>query len=77
MEELIKLLQEIRPDVDFEKETELVDDGILDSMDIVSIISEIDDRFGVQIRITELDPDNFNSAENLWSLINQLKSNKD
>lgn len=76
MEELIKLLQEIRPDVDFETETELVDDGILDSMDIVSIISEIDDRFGVQIRITELDPDNFNSAENLLNLIEQLKSDK-
>ncbi len=74
MEELLTLLQEIRPDVDFVNETELVDDGILDSMDIVSIISEIDDRFGVQIRITELDPDNFNSAENLWKLIEELKN---
>lgn len=73
MEELIKLLQEIRPDVDFETETELVDDGILDSMDIVSIISEIDDRFGVQIRITELDPENFNSAQSIWDLIQSLK----
>ena len=73
MEELLKLLSSVRPDVDFENETELVDDGILDSMDIVSIISEIDDVFGVQIRITELDPDNFNSAENLWSLILSLK----
>lgn len=75
MEELIKLLKGVRPDVDFENETELVDDGILDSMDIVSIISEIDDIFGVQIRITELDPDNFNSAENLLKLIQQLKNN--
>lgn len=73
MEELIKILSDIRPDVDFNTETELVDDGILDSMDIVSIISEIDDVFGVQIRITELDPDNFNSAENLWKLIQSIK----
>lgn len=73
MEELLKLLKEVRPDVDFENETELIEDGILDSMDVVSIISSIDDVFGVQIRITELDPENFNSVENLWSLINSLK----
>lgn len=73
MEELLKLLSNVRPDVNFESETELVDEGILDSMDIVSIISEIDDTFNVQIRITELDPDNFNSATNLWNLIQQLK----
>ena len=73
MEELLKLLKEIRPDVDFENENELIDDGILDSMDVVSIISEIDDVFDVQIRITELDPDNFNSAEAIWDLIQKLK----
>lgn len=73
MEKLIKLLKGIRPDVDFENETKLIDDGILDSMDVVSIISEIDDVFGVQIRITELDPDNFNSWEAIWNLIQKLK----
>ena len=73
MEKLLELLHEIRPDVDFENEKELIDDGILDSMDVVSIISSIDDEFGVQIRITELDPENFNSVENLWSLIESLK----
>lgn len=73
MEELLKLLNGIRPDVDFENETELIDDGILDSMDVVSIISEIDDVFGVQIRITELEPENFNSAESIWNLIQKLK----
>ena len=60
MEKLLELLQGIRPDVDFENEIALVDDGILDSMDIVSIISELDDKFDVQVRINELDPDNFN-----------------
>lgn len=73
MEELLKLLEGVRPDVDFETETELIDDGILDSMDVVSIISEIDDVFNVQIRITELDPDNFNSAKAMWDLIQKLK----
>lgn len=61
MDKLLELLKGIRPDVDFETETALIDDGILDSFDVVSIISELDDEFGVQIRIAELDPDNFNS----------------
>ena len=73
MEKLLELLKGIRPDVDFENETALIDDGILDSFDVVSIISEIDDVFGVQIRINELDPENFNSAEAIWNLIQKLK----
>ena len=74
MEQLLELLKGIRPDVDFENETALIDDGILDSFDVVSIISEIDNVFGVQIRITELDPENFNSAVAIWDLVRELKS---
>lgn len=73
MEKLFDLLEGVRPDVDFENETALIDDGILDSFDVVSIISEIDDVFGVQIRINELDPENFNSVEAIWNLIQKLK----
>ena len=65
MDKLLELLKGIRPDVDFETETALIDDGILDSFDVVSIISELDDEFGVQIRIAELDPDNFNSLQSI------------
>lgn len=74
MEKLLELLKGVRPDVDFENETALIDEGLLDSFDVVSIISEIDDVFGVQIRINELDPDNFNSAEAIWNLIQKLKN---
>lgn len=73
MDKLLELLKNIRPDVDFENETELIDEGILDSFDVVSIISEIDDAFGVQIRINELEPENFNSAEAIWNLIVSLR----
>lgn len=73
MEKLLDILKGIRPDVDFNAEEALIDDGILDSFDIVSIISEIDDEFGVQIRITQLEPDNFNSAQSIWDLIQSLK----
>jgi acyl carrier protein len=74
MEQLLELLKGIRADVDFENETALIDDGILDSFDVVSIISEIDDIFGVQIRINELDPENFNSIEAIWNLVQTLKA---
>lgn len=73
MEKLIEILKGIRPDVDFENENALIDDGILDSFDVVSIISELDDEFGVQVKINELDPENFNSAKAIWNLIQSLK----
>lgn len=73
MKKLMEILKGIRADVDFDNEKALVDDGILDSFDVVSIISEIDDAFGVQIRIAELDPENFNSVEAIWNLIQSLK----
>ena len=74
MEKLLELLNGIRPDVDFKKETALIDDGILDSFDVVSIISELDDEFDVQIRINELDPENFNSVEAIWDLVQKLRT---
>lgn len=74
MEKLLEILKGIRPDVDFANETALIDDGILDSFDVVSIISELDDAFGVQVRITELDPENFNSAESIWKLVQELQT---
>lgn len=73
MEQLLEILKGIRPDVDFANETALIDDGILDSYDVVSIISEIDEVFDVQIRINELDPENFNSADAIWNLVQTLK----
>ena len=73
MERLLGILSEIRPDVDFINEEELVDSGILDSFDIVSIIAEVDNEFGVAIRITELKPENFNSASAIYKLIQELK----
>ena len=58
MEKLLEILKSIRSDVDFASETELIDAGILDSLDIVAIISELNDAYDIAIRVTELDPDN-------------------
>ena len=70
----MEILKNIRPDVDFENETSLIDDGVLDSFDVVSIISELDDEFGVQVKINELDPENFNSVESIWNLVQKLQA---
>ena len=72
METLLKILHELHPDVDFTREKGLVDNGILDSMDIVSLVTEINDAFDVSIPAEEILPDNFNSAEELWNLIRRL-----
>ena len=63
MEDFIKMLKGVKPDIDFEHETALVDDGLLESLDIISIISEISEVYGVWIPSDEIIPDNFNSAE--------------
>lgn len=74
MEELIKILAEIRPDIDFHSEMSLVDDGLLDSFDIVSIVSELNDHFDISIRVTELKPENFNSAHAIFEMCKTLQA---
>lgn len=73
MDELIRILEEIRPDIDFESETELIDGGVLDSFDIISIVSEVNDAFDIEIDVTDILPENFNSAEAILELIEKLK----
>ena len=73
MEELLEILQELHTEVNFEEEEHLIDDKILDSFDIVSIISEIADQFDVTISAEHILPENFNSAKALYALIQQLE----
>lgn len=73
MEEFYGILEEIRPDIDFKEETQLVDEGLLDSFDIVSIVSELNDYFDIAIRVTELSPENFNSAEAIHEMCIKLQ----
>ena len=72
MEELLNILKELHEDVDFEVEEGLVDDGILDSLDIVTLITEINDAFDISIPAEEIVPENFNSAGAIWALIEKL-----
>jgi acyl carrier protein len=73
IEQLMEILEELRPDVDFEKEKQLITDGILDSFDIVSLVGELNDAFDIEIQVGNLVPDNFNSTEGMIALIEKLQ----
>lgn len=73
MDELMEILEELRPDVDFENETALIDDGVLDSFDIVALVGELNDAFDIEIKPNNLVPENFNSAEAMMALIEKLQ----
>ena len=72
MEELLDILKGLHPDVDFEHCDSLIDDQILDSIDIVSLVAEINDAFDVTVPAEEIIPENFNSAQALWEMIQRL-----
>ena len=72
MDELIGILEGLHPDVDFEHTVGLIDDGILDSFDIISLVAEIDNVFDVQIPASEIVPENFNSAQAQHDLVERL-----
>lgn len=72
MDELLEILTGLHPEVDFETCRTLIDDGILDSFDIVSLIAEINSEFDIAIPADKIVPENFNSAQALYALIEQL-----
>ena len=74
MEKILDILQGIRSDVDFEKEKKLIDDGILDSFDIIEIVSTFNDEFDIEIDVDELMPENFNTIEAMKQLIEKLQN---
>ena len=73
VEQFMEILEELRPDVDFENEKQLITDGILDSFDIVSLVGELNDAFDIEIQVGNLVPDNFNSTEGMIALIEKLQ----
>lgn len=73
MEKLLEILEDIQPGVDYENCTTLIDDEILDSFAILSIVSELEDAFDVEVTPVEIVPENFNSAQALWNMIERLQ----
>lgn len=73
MNELLEILEDINPDIDYENCDTLIDDNLLDSFAILSIVSELQDAFDITITPAEIIPDNFNSAKALWAMVERLK----
>ncbi len=72
MEDLFKVLEKVKPGVDFRNNNNLIDDEILDSFDIVTLVAALDDEFDVQITAKDILPENFNSAEAIYKLVQKL-----
>lgn len=73
MDELLQVLKELNPDVDYEHESNLIDGKILDSFSIISLISELSDSFDIAISPKYLISENFNSIEAMWSMIQKIR----
>ena len=73
MEELIAILEEIQPDADYRNCTTLIDDGVLTSFDVISIVSELEEAYDIRILPAEIVPANFNSAEAMYAMVQRLK----
>ena len=72
-EQIIEILTEICPGVDFEPETSLIDDGLIDSLDIVAVVTDLMDTFDVQLGVDDLTPENFNSVDAICQLIERAQ----
>lgn len=73
MKELLEILENIDPDINYEAEDKLIDNGCLDSLSILSLVTELEDAFEIEIKPVDLIPTNFNSAKAMWSMIERLQ----
>lgn len=72
MDKILEILSSLHPDISFEGRTDLIDGGIIDSFDIVTLVGELSDTFEVEIGLEHLSPENFNSAESILAMLESL-----
>ena len=77
MEELMDILMDLDPDIDYEHETRLIDGKVLDSFKIVSLVAQISDCFDIEISPKYLVPENFNSVPAMWAMIQKIQEEED
>ena len=74
--QLLEILQDMHPDVDFETHTTLIDDKVIDSFDVITLVAEINDQMDIAIPAEELIPENFNSYAALKALITRIEDDE-
>lgn len=72
MEELIKILEEVKPGIEYEGKTDLVDSGELDSFDVITLVSELNEAYDIEVPVEDIVEENFNSVEAIYKLIQKL-----
>lgn len=75
MKQLLDILREMNDTIDYESEKSLIDGEIIDSLDLMELISEMEEAFDITIEMEDIIPENFNSAEAMWELITRLQDN--
>lgn len=76
MQKLLEILRDVNEDVDFENETALVDEGYIDSFDINVIIAALDEAYDIHIKVGDIEPENFNSAEAILATVKRYQEAK-
>ena len=71
----MEILREIDDSIDYEKETALIDSQLLDSFGVITLVAELEENFDITIEAAEMVPENFNSAEAIWKMIQRLQEN--
>lgn len=74
-EQLLQILSELRPEFDFTEDVNFIEEGMLDSFDIVTLVPELESTFGISIVGTDILPENFSSVNAILSLVDKKKSN--
>ena len=72
IEKILELLKEMKPGFDFTGRTDLVDSGDFDSFDVISLVSEMNEAFQIDVPVEEIVPENFNSLEAIKALAERL-----
>lgn len=75
METLMNILREIDDSIDYENEKALIDDRLLDSFGVITLVSELEDAFDIVIEASEMIPENFNSAQAIYEMVCRLQDN--
>ena len=75
METLMEILEHVNEGIDWAHETKLIDDRIIDSLTVISMIADLEEAFQIVIRAEEITRDNFNSVESIWNMICRLREN--
>ncbi len=74
MEKLLQILESVKPGVDFKASKNMIEEGLIDSFDMISIIANINMEFGIDFSVAEITPENFATVETLYKTIERIKN---